>query len=113
MVKMSRILFFETVYKFNVIIVVVIIVIHNNIVEMICRRCWLGGRKGIRPVMSSEMLTWLPVWDEVQICTWPSHCHSQSLAPVNPHWFYIPVLPFWYWLTRVDPDNFQGGAVKR
>jgi len=34
----------------------------------------------------------------VQICIWPSwcHCHSLSLAPVNPDWF----LPFWYRLTR-------------
>jgi len=26
------------------------------------------------------------VWGEVQICIWPSwcHCHSLSLAPVNP-----------------------------
>jgi len=29
------------------------------------------------------------VWDEVQSCTWPSrcHCHSLSLAAVNPDWF--------------------------
>jgi len=29
------------------------------------------------------------VWDEVQVCIWPSrcHCHSLSLAPVNPDWF--------------------------
>jgi len=27
---------------------------------------------------------------EVQICIWPSwcHCHSLSLAAVNPDWFY-------------------------
>jgi len=25
---------------------------------------------------------------EVQICIWPSWCHSLSLAPVNPDWFY-------------------------
>jgi len=32
------------------------------------------------------------VWDEVQTCIWPSrcHCHSLSLAPVNPGWFYLP-----------------------
>jgi len=37
------------------------------------------------------MLAWLSVWDEVQICIWPSwcHCHSLSLAPVNPDWFYF------------------------
>jgi len=32
-----------------------------------------------------------------------------SLAPVNPHWFYLPDLPFWHWLTRVVTDTVQGG----
>jgi len=37
------------------------------------------------------MLVWLCVWVKVQICIWPSwcHCHSLSLAPVNPDWFYL------------------------
>jgi len=32
------------------------------------------------------------IWDEVQTCILPSrsHCHSLSLAPVNPDWFYLP-----------------------
>ena len=32
------------------------------------------------------------IWDEVQTCIWLSrcHCHSLSLAPVNPDWFYLP-----------------------
>jgi len=49
------------------------------------------------------------IWDEVQTCIWPSRCHCQSLslAPVNPDWFYLPGLPFWYLLTRVVPDIFQ------
>ena len=36
--------------------------------------CWLGGRKGIRPVkkLSSEVLAWLSVCSEVQTCIWPS-----------------------------------------
>ena len=40
-------------------------------------RCWLGGRKGIRPVkkLSSGMLVWLSVWSKVQTCIWPSWCH--------------------------------------
>ena len=54
-------------------------------------RCWLSSRKGIWPVkiVSGGMLAWLFVWGEVQICIWPSgcHCHSLSLAPVNPDWF--------------------------
>jgi len=42
------------------------------------------------------MLAWLSVWDEVQICIWPSrcHCHSLSLAPVNPDLFYLPGFTF-------------------
>ena len=45
--------------------------------------CWLGGRKGIRPVknLSSEVLAWLSVWSEVQTCilygpadTTAAHC---------------------------------------
>ena len=67
--------------------------------------CWLGGRKGIRPVkkLSSGVLAWLSVWSEVQTCMWPSwcHCHSLSLASVKSRL----VLPFWYQLTRVVPEK--------
>ena len=67
--------------------------------------CWLGGRKGIRPVkkLSGGVLVWLSVWSEVQTCIWPSwcHCHSLSLASVKSRL----VSPFWYWLTRVVPDK--------
>ena len=37
------------------------------------------------------MLAWLSVWGKVQICIWCSwcHCHSLSLAPVNPDWFHL------------------------
>ena len=73
-------------------------------------RCWLGGRKGIRPVkkLSGEVLTWLSVWSEVQTCIWPSwcHCHSLSLASVKSRL----VSPFWYRLTRVVLEK---RAVKR
>jgi len=55
-------------------------------------RCWLGGRKGMRPIkkLSGGVLAWLSVWGEVQICLWPSwcNCHSLSHAPVNPDSFY-------------------------
>ena len=67
--------------------------------------CWLGGRKGIRPVknLSSEVLAWLSVWSEVQTCIWPSwyHCRSLCLAPVKSRL----LLPFWYRLTWVVPDK--------
>jgi len=68
-------------------------------------RCWLSGRKGIRPVKktSGGVLAWLSVWSEVQTCIWPSwcHCHWLSLASVKPRL----VLPFWYLLTRVVPET--------
>jgi len=68
-------------------------------------RCWLGGRKGIRPVkkLSSRVLAWLPVWSKVLTCIWPSwcHCHSLSLASVKSR----VVLPFWYRLTSVVPEK--------
>ena len=68
-------------------------------------RCWLGSRKGIRPVKNWVLgcRTWLPVWSEVQTCIWPSwcHCHSLSLASVKSRLF----LPFWYQLTCVVPER--------
>ena len=68
-------------------------------------RCWLGGRKGIRPVkkLSGGVLAWLSLWSEVQTCIWPSwcHCHSLSLASVKSR----SVLPFWYRLTRIVPEK--------
>jgi len=53
--------------------------------------------------LSGGVLAWLSVWSEVQICIWPSwcHCHSVSLASVKSRL----VLPFWYRLTRVDPEK--------
>jgi len=43
--------------------------------------CWLGGRKGIRPVkLSGEVLAWLPIWSEMQmICIWSSRCHWRPI----------------------------------
>ena len=67
--------------------------------------CWLGGRKGIRPVkkLSGGLLAWLSVWSKVQTCIWSSwcHCHSLSLASVKSRL----VLPFWYQLIRVVPEK--------
>ena len=57
-------------------------------------RCWLGSRKGIRPVKNWVVGCWhgcmSGLWSKVQICISPSwcHCHSLPLAPVNPDWFY-------------------------
>jgi len=75
-------------------------------------RCWLGGRKGIRPVKIWVLgLAWLSVWSEMQTCIWPSwcHCHSLSLASVKSRL----VLRFWYWLTWVVPDRgLLNGCVR-
>ena len=53
----------------------------------------LVGRQEGHPAckkLSGGVLAWLSVWGEMQTCIWPSwcHCHSLSLAPVNPDWFY-------------------------
>ena len=39
-------------------------------VPSVLRCCWLGGRKGIRPVkkLSGGVLAWLSVWSKVQTC---------------------------------------------
>ena len=84
------------------------ICLHNRsiaIIPSVLWHCWLGSRKGIRPVkkLSGGVLAWLSVCSEMQTCIRPSwcHCHSLSLAPVKSRL----VLPFWYWLTRVVPDK--------
>ena len=66
----------------------------------------LVGRQEGHPAckkLSSGVLAWLSVWNEVQTCIWPSrcHCHSMSLASVKSRL----VLPFWYRLTRVDLEK--------
>ena len=73
----------------------------------------LAGQQEGHPAckkLSSEVLAWLSVWSEVQICIWPSwcHCHSLSLALVKSRL----VLPFWYWLTWVVPEKglLNGGV---
>jgi len=65
--------------------------------------CWLGVRKGIRPVKTELWGAGVVVWSEMHTCIWPSrfHCHSLSVASVKSRL----VLPFWYWLTWVVPDK--------
>ena len=79
--------------------------VDSRLLPSVLWRCWLGGRKGIRPVkiMSGGVLAWLSVWSEMQTCKWPSwyHCHSLSLASVKSRL----VLPFCFWLTRVVPEK--------
>ena len=65
--------------------------------------CWLGGTKGIWPVKNWIVGFWHGSMSG-QICIWPSwcHCHSLSLAPVNPDWFYLPGFTF---LVPAHPDG--------
>jgi len=83
----------------------VVISVMSYWVGSVLWRCWLGGRKGIRPVkkLSGGVLAWLSVWSKVQTCIWPSwcHCHSLSVASVKSRL----VSPFWYRLTQVFLDK--------
>ena len=70
------------------------------LVPSVLWRCWLGGRKGIRPVKNEwwgvgvvVCLEWGAGLHMAQLI----HCHSLSLAPIKSRL----VLPFWYRLTQV------------
>ena len=76
--------------------------------DFYCLQCLtlLVGRQEGHPAckkLSGGVLAWLSVWSEVQTCIWPSWCHrhSLSLASVKSRL----VLPFWYQLTRVVPNE--------
>ena len=69
----------------------------------VCWHCWLGGRKGIRPVKnwaSAGVVVCLERGADLHVPSW-CHCHSPSLASVKSRL----VLPFWYRLTRVVRDK--------
>ena len=58
----------------------------TTVVPSMLWRCWLGSRKGIRPVKNWVVGCWRGyIWSEVQTCIWPSwcHCHSLSFASVQ------------------------------
>ena len=63
---------------------------------------WQEGHPACKK-LSGGVLVCLSAWSEVQTCIWPSwcHCHSLSLASVKSRL----VLPFWYRLTRVVPEE--------
>ena len=64
--------------------------------------CWLGGRKGIRPVkkLSSGVLAWLSVWSEVQTCMYTAQLMPLPLTVSCFTKIHIRVT-FWYRLTWV------------
>jgi len=55
------------------------------------------GRQEVHPACNKLS----SLWGEVQICIQPSryHCHSLSVALVNPDWFYLPGFTFLVLLT--------------
>ena len=67
-------------------------------------RCWLGGRKGIRPVKTewwgAGVVICLERGADLHMPSW-CHCHSLSLALVKSRL----VLPFWYRLTWVVQEK--------
>jgi len=81
--------------------------IYCHFLPSVLWRCWLGDRKGIRPVkkLSGEVLAWLSVWSEVQvICMWSSWCHRISwmgYATASAGWVMHDSMPY-------DPIQGQG-----
>jgi len=82
-----------------------------------CLQCfdavgWAAGRASyLQKKLSGGMLAWLSVRGKVRICIWPSwcHCHSLSLAPVNPDWFYLPGFIFLVPAHPGNPEQSPGG----
>ena len=71
-------------------------------------RCWLGGRKGIRPVKNWAVGCWHCYLSGARCSRiWPSwcHCHSLSLAPVKSRLVFTFLVP-------AHPGNPGQGAVK-
>jgi len=69
----------------------------------------LGHLGGDDLKMSGEMLGWLSLWGEVQICIWPADTtatHCLLFQEIQTGFTFL-VLPFWYWLNRVVPDKIQ------
>jgi len=73
-------------------------------------RCWLGGRKGIRPVNNWVVGCWRGCLG------WGSDLHIAHQMPLpltiscsSKSRLVLPflVLPFWYLLTRAIEDKFQ------
>ena len=66
--------------------------------------CWLGSKKGIRPVKNRVVGCWHGYLSGARCrlaCSSWCHCHSLSLVSVK----FRLVLPFWYWLTLVVPEK--------
>jgi len=82
----------------------------NTVLLSVLWRCWLGSRKGIRPVKNCVVGCWrgclgwgadLPIAQQMPLPLTIS-CPSKSRLVLT-----FLVLPFCYLLTRVVPDKFQ------
>ena len=70
----------------------------QHVVPSVLWRCWLDGRKGIRPVKNRVVVCWCGCLSGARCrLADPSHCHSLSLASVKSR--------FWYRLTWVVPEK--------
>jgi len=66
--------------------------------------CWLGGRKGIRPVKNWVVGCWCSCLSGARsrLAYGPADATAtHSLASVK----FRLVLPFWYWLTSIVPEK--------
>ena len=76
---------------------------HNNEWYMIMGRQWYRLPELIQSNSNTGIHNCISVSIHIQICTWPSWCpcHSLSLAPINPDWFYQNGSAFLVPLTQV------------
>ena len=83
---------------------------HEILVPSVLWRCWLGGRKGIRPVKNWVVGCWRGCLG------WGADLHTAQQLPLpltiscsskSRLVLTILVLPFWYLLTRMVSDIFQ------
>ena len=86
------------------------LIVHLFLIAFVLWRCWLGGRKGIRPVKNWVVGCWRGClgWDAdlhiAQLMPLPLTISSSSKSRLA---LTFLVLPFWYLLTQVVPDIFQ------
>ena len=82
---------------------------HSTCYAFSAWHCWLGGRKGIRPVKKTE---W---WDAgmVMCLGKGADLYMAQLMPlpltISCSSILRLVLPFWCWLTQVVSDKIQEG----
>jgi len=71
-------------------------------------RCWLGGRKGIRPAKNLFFSVCFFLSYDNQTCMWPSWCHCHSLVSC-----FSKIQIGFAFLVPAHPGNPGKRAVKR